>query len=162
VATSRTTPPSPGAKGFLLSVMPNRDHLSAAIAQNGSCNPKKCWHYVAINALMSRWAPDERHSVRVDAGHIKLNYRGWRYIADTPLHVKRSLMLFDKGLYDEVHVRRYSLRFRRTTKIIPQTEEARIAHNERRKIRLAHGSEENKRAKRSNLSARVEGFSGIV
>jgi hypothetical protein len=37
--------------------------------------------------------PGAPHHVRVDAGHIKTNYRGWRYIADTPRHVKRSLML---------------------------------------------------------------------
>ena len=152
--------PKIGAKGFALSVLPSTDQLDVAIAANGKCNPTECWHYVAINVLMDRLAPSEKHHVRVDGGHIKLNYRGWRYVADTPRHVKRSLMLFDMGRYNDVYVRRYTLRFRRTTKIIKITKERQDQINTARVTRIAAGSDEPKRI--YNLRARVEGFSGIV
>src|SRR5215510_4464889 len=109
--------PKAGTKGFSLAVMPTRECLNESINSDGFCDPRKCWHFVAINALMERLEPSAKHYVKVDAGHIKLNYRGWRYAADTPRHVKRSLMLFDLKRYDEVHIRQYTLRFRRTTKI---------------------------------------------
>ncbi len=152
--------PKPGAKGFALSVLPTRDQLDVALAEDGQCNPTDCWHYVAINALMDRLAPDEKHHVRVDAGHIKLNYRGWRYVADTPRHVKRSLMLFDLGRYNEVHVRQYTLRFRRTTKIIKITKERQDQINAARIERISRGSTEQQNV--YNLRKRVEGFSGVV
>lgn len=150
--------PKPGTKGFQLVVLPSRDSLEEAVAANGQCHPRRCWHYVAINKLMEQWEPGAKHYVRVDAGHIKLNYQGWRYIADTPLHVKRSLMLFDLGRYDEVHVREYSLRFRRTTKVTGLTKEQREHKSKMRAERIAHHGPE----KTYNLRKRVEGFSGIV
>lgn len=158
---SKTDAPKAGVKGFSLSVFPSRDALDVAIAANGFCNPTDCWHYVAISALLEKIAPRERHMVKVDAGHVKVNYRGWRYIADTPLHVKRSLMLFDKKRYDEVHVREYKLRFRRTTKIITKTRAQKDVINSNRAARVAAGGDERKR-KYPDLRARVEGFSGIV
>lgn len=150
-----------GAKGFTLAVLPNKDQLDEAISQNGRCSPTECWHYVAIAKLMEEMAPGERHHVRVDAGHVKLNYRGWRYIADTPRHVKRSLMLFDKGRYDEVYVREYQLRFRRTTKIKAANTKRKAQINAARRARIAAGSDEPRR-NYQNLRARIEGFSGIV
>ena len=97
--------PKAGVKGFALQVMPTRDALDKAINADGFCDPRNCWHYVAISALLERLDPGAKHFVKVDAGHIKINYRGWRYVADTPRHVKRSLLLFDQKLYDKVHVR---------------------------------------------------------
>ncbi len=156
--------PKPAAKGFQLEVLPGKDDLDTAIGQNGFCHPKLCWHKVAIEALMHRLNPGSRHNVRIDGGHVKLNYKGWRYVADTPLHVKRSLMLFDLKRYDEVRVRQYSLRFRRTTKIIPLTEERQEQINAARLKRIANGGQEQSKEARQkyNLRARVEGFSGIV
>lgn len=152
--------PRPGTKGFMLDVMPSKDCLDSAIAANGQCNPTKCWHFVGINKLMDKLAPGERHHVRVDAGHIKLNFGGWRYVADTPVHVKRSLMLFDAGRYDDLYIRRYKLRFRRTTKIKEATAERKQQINAARQARIAAGSDEPHRV--YNLRARVEGFSGVV
>ena len=151
--------PKPGSKGFALSVLPSRAALDAALADNGQCNPTKCWHYVAINVLLNRLDPDEtHHHVRVDAGHIKCNYRGWRYVADTPRHVKHSLMLFDAGRYNEVRVRQYMLRFRRTTKIVKISKE----RQQQITAALANHRAVYGREKVRNLRARVEGFSGIV
>lgn len=153
--------PKPGTKGFLLKVTPSRDCLQEAIAQNGFCCPSKCWHYVAINKLMEQFEPGVKHHVRVDAGHIKLNYQGWRYIANTPRTVKRSLMLFDLKRYDEVHIREYSLRFQRTTKIIPFSKERKAQIYAARDRRIEEGRDYYPRPAVS-LRKRVEGFSSIV
>lgn len=161
MSKSANTAPKIGAKGFLLPVLPSKDCLDEAISCNGFCDPRKCWHFVAINKLIDRWEPGVKHHVRVDAGHIKLNYRGWRYIADTPRHVKRSLMLFDKKRYDEVTIRRYSLRFRRTTKIAPFTKERRIQIAAARDLRIKEGRDHYSTPVLS-LRKRVEGFSSIV
>lgn len=155
----RDDAPRPGVKGFQMSVLPSREALDAAIADNGQCEPKKCWHRMEIYAQLEQWAPHERHEVRVDAGHVKLNYCGYRYIADSPLHLKRSLMLFDVGRYEEVRVRRYNLRFRRTTKIIAHTRARKDQINEARRKAYADGRP---RKKYHNLRERVAGFSGVV
>lgn len=153
--------PKAGIKGFSLSVLPSRDALDKAINYDGFCDPRKCWHFVAISALMERMEPGEQHHVRVDAGHIKLNYRGWRYVADSPRHVKRSLMLFDLKRYDEVYIREYKLRFRRTTRIVPISRERQDQINALRRERVALGGDERKR-KYPNMRKRIEGFSGVV
>lgn len=162
-AKTKPVNPSPiqGAKGFLMSVMPNRVHLCEAIEKDGFCDPRNCWHKVAISAIVEAWGPGGPMKVRVDAGHVKLNYRGWRYVADTPRHVKRSLMLFDKKRYDEVHVREYNLRFRRLSQIKPLSRERKDLINKNRLARIAAGNGENKR-KYPNMRQRVEGFSAIV
>lgn len=152
--------PQPGTAGFLLPVTPSKEALDDAIAADGKCNPTRCWHKVAISKLMDTLAPGETHHVRVDAGHIKLNFGGWRYVADTPRHVKRSLMLFDAERYSDLRIRSYKLRFRRTTKIVPHTRKRQEQINAARIKRITAGSEETQKV--YNLRARVEGFSGIV
>lgn len=155
--------PKPGAKGFSLAVFPSREALAEAIAANGFCDPRNCWHHVAISAVLQKLAPDDRHRVHVDGGHIKINYCGWRYIADTPRQVKRSLMLFDLKRYEEVRVKEYNLHFRRTTKIIQASPERKAQINAARRARIAAGSDEPYRYKgRPTLRMRVAGMSGIV
>jgi hypothetical protein len=116
---------------------------------------------VAINKLMELLEPGARHHVRVDAGHVKLNYRGWRYVADTPRHVKISLMLFDKKRYEEVYIRAYSLQFRRATKIKPYTAKRAAQIDAARDRRIAEGRDYYPPPPVS-LRKRVEGFSSIV
>ena len=148
-----------GTKTFVLEILPDREDLEEAIAANGQCDPKNCWHRVAITKKMQDFGVDTNYHVRIDAGHIKLNYKGYRYVADTPLHVKRSLMLFDDDKYDLVRIRKYRLKFRRTTKIVETTPERREQINDNRRRREREG-----RPDRTdyNLRARVAGFSGIV
>ena len=153
--------PRPGTKGFQLKVTPSKDCLEEAIGQNGFCNPRKCWHFVAVNKLMEQLEPGAKHHVRVDCGHIKLNYGGWRYIANTPRTVKRSLMLFDAKRYDEVYIREYSLRFERTTKILPYTSKRKKQIDLARERRIAEGRD-NYPQPPVSLRKRVEGFSSIV
>ena len=152
--------PAAGAKKFSFLVAPDKDALDAAIEQNGFCEPKKCWHFVAISALIEQMEPGANHHVRVDGANVKLNYRGWRYIANVPLHVKRTILYFDRHMYDRVHTRPYTLRFQRTTKIIaiPRARQDQI--NAARKSRVAAGNPD--RTDYPNLRKRVEGLSGIV
>mgnify|MGYP001600440646 CR=1 FL=1 len=152
--------PASGVTGFGMEVMPAKEYLDKAIADNGFCRPEKCWHKVAVNAIVIAWGEGNAR-VKVDAGHIKLNYRGWRYIADTPRHVKRGLMLFDKKLYDQVRIREYSLRFRRTTKIVAISPERQQEIEAARRARIKAGGTEHKR-RYPNMRKRVEGFSSIV
>jgi hypothetical protein len=154
--------PKAGSKGFGMAVTPDRDHLDVAITANGQCKPKDCWHRVAIASILSAWGATSRElaSIKVDAGHIKLQFGGWRYTADTPSHVKRSLMLFDSRHYSDLRIREYNLRFRRARKI--QT----ASLERKKKVRL------NNRAWRKNnpdympppasLRSRIEGHSSIV
>jgi hypothetical protein len=137
------------------------EHLNEAVAANGKCDPRNCWHFVAISKRMEELAPGERHMVKVDAGHIKTNYRGYHYIADCPTHVKRSLMLFDAERYEDVRIRQYKLRFRRLAKIKVYTAAEKKRINTNRNARIAAGGDERKRGYPS-LRKRVEGFSSVV
>lgn len=155
--------PKPGTKGFLLHVMPDKDALTEAIIQNGQCEPRFCWHKVGISKEMVKLDPDfDLKSVVIDAGHVKLRYRGWRYVADTPRHVKRSLMLFDARLYDDLYVREYALRFHRATKIVPTSPERTKQISEAQKARKIEGREKPYSRPQVGLRKRVEGFSSIV
>ena len=156
---SKNPKPVEGTKGFAMFVMPSRTYLGEAIEQGSHCDPRKCWHFLEINAIVHRWDADNKAHIRVDAGHIKLNYGGWRYVTDTPRHVKRSLMLFDKKRYDEIHVRSYTLRFRRTTKIIPLTQARRDQITAARRARIAAGRPDRRY---TSMRKRVEGFSAVV
>lgn len=155
--------PKSGAKGFGISVMPSRDALDRAISDNGQCEPRRCWHKLGIAEGMVALDPDfNLKSLRLDAGHVKLRYKGWRYVADTPRHVKRSLMLFDLGRYGELYIRQYRLRFRRTTKIIPVTRERLKQIYAAQDKRRSEGREKPYQPPVIGLRRRVEGFSGIV
>lgn len=159
---TKTGAPAPGAKAFKLAVTPDRNCLNKSILMNGFCTPGKCWHKVGISAAILPWGKltDLPH-IRVDAGHVKMNYEGYRYVADTPHHVKLSLMKFDRKMYDDLYIRSYVLRFRRTTKIKRVTKERQEQINAARRIRIAAGGLEYKR-QYSNLRKRVEGFSSVV
>jgi hypothetical protein len=151
--------PKPGTKGFLMAVMPERKYLENAIALEANCRPERCWHKLAIAAVAIAWG-ENNSRVLVDAGHVRLNFRGWRYRADTPRHVKRSLMLFDRKLYDQVHIREYNLRFRRTTKIVAISQKRQEQINAARRKREAAGKRDQRHY--PNMHDRVVGFSASV
>jgi hypothetical protein len=113
--------------------------------------------------LLVAWFSDaQANDVKVDAGHIRLKYRGWRYVADTPKHVKRSLMLFDREFYEQLQIRAYDLKFRRTTKIVPITAKQRAENAAEYRRRRAEGWVPPRRPEGVSLRKRVEGFSSIV
>lgn len=154
--------PKAETKRFKLLVFPTKAALDEAIGKNGFCNPKNCWHKVAVETAMSRLEPKVNHHVRVDAGHVKLNYKGWRYSADTPKFVKTSLMLFDAKCYNDVQVKLYSLDFRRTTEIIKVSRERQDQINAARRERIAAGTEKSRSGSKPSMRKRVEGFSSLV
>lgn len=159
--SKRTRKPRPGSEKWNLRVMPSRKALVQAISQNGYCNPTDCWHYVAIFALLSGWFPETKKNwVRVDAGHVKVRIGDWWYKADTPAHVKRSLMLFDKRRYEEVRAQEYTLHFRRDYKVRPMREATKKELQNYAASRTG-GVDKGKRQTRG-LRARVEGFSALV
>lgn len=154
----KVRPPAAGVREFSLPVTPDVDHLNRSIAAGGKCDPSSCWHNVAISALMQAIDPAGQHRIRVDAGQVRLNYKGYRYVADTPHHVKVSLLRFDREQYEALRARPYTLLFRRNTKIAHVTPERQGQINKARRARVAGGE------KRSypSMRKRVEGFSSIV
>ena len=159
--TSINKTPKSGCTGFALNVLPTVGALESAIADGGHCKPSECWHFLEIAAIMERLEPGGRHMIRIDAGHVKLNFAGWTYIADTPRHVKRSLMLFDAKRYADIRIRAYRLRLRRVRRVVKASEERKARINSNRIARIAAGSGEQAR-KYPSLKARVQGFSGMV
>lgn len=118
MGANRKRPPREGAHSFSLYVYPSKKALVEAIEQNGACHPDKCWHKVAIFAIFLKWCPDMRSNwVQVDAGHVKVRYKGWWYKADQARTAKESLILFDKQMYDLLQPKPYTLKFRRQNKV---------------------------------------------
>ena len=158
--TSKNKAPKPGDDRLCVTYLPNaKAPRQAPSRQTASVIRGTAGIGWPSSHVMSEIDPGENHHVRVDAGHVRINYQGWRYIADAPRHVKRSLMLFDKKLYEQVHIRAYTLRFRRTTKIVAIPRERQDQINAARKERAAAGYADRRYP---NLRKRVEGFSGIV
>src|SRR5215831_8281768 len=57
----------------------------------------KCMVRVAVERKLRELEPNEpNHHTRVDAGHIRFNLRGHRYVGDTPRLAKARLIDFDK------------------------------------------------------------------
>ena len=152
--------PKAGAKEFTMEVLPQQDKLDAAIEAGAFCNAEACWHYLEVAAVCHHWDESGNHHVRVDAGQVKLNLFGWRYEATTPLHVKRTLMLFDVKRYKEIKIKGYTLKFRRTTRIIPIARERQDQINVARRARKNAGHPD--RNDYRDMHKRVVGFSVLV
>lgn len=104
----------------------------------------KCMEKIAIaRALTSQLGlkkPEEisKLHVRVDGGHIKFNYNGYRWVANTPTKAKNALIRFDR---DKSLVRPHSFTIvaARTTKVLPFTNERREQVNQARADRARRG-----------------------
>lgn len=173
--TNRKNAPREGTHSFNMYVRPNKKALIEAIEQNGACDPNKCWHKVSIIAILRKWQSETRLDwVRVDAGHVKIRYKGWWYLADQARSAKESLLLFDiasqapaperQKKYDLLQPRPYTLNFRRQNKVSKKPDaEAR----ERLDKLNAHDNdaEENARRKRADykkdMHLRVVGYAMI-
>jgi hypothetical protein len=111
--------------------------------EEGKCRlATKCMEKLAVTSALVRQLkipPEDIASlhVRVDAGHIKFNYRGFRWLADTPSRVKDWLIRFDRGETVRPHV--YSIAARRTTEVIPFTKERQEQINLARQKRIREG-----------------------
>lgn len=102
--------------------------------------------------------PDKvRHiHAKVDAGHMRFNYDGYRWSADTPRTPRNALIKFDE---DKRLVRphRYSAVFVRGAKIAKMTEERKEQINEARERRALEGRPD-KVYKDPTIHKRVVGY----
>lgn len=87
------------------------------------CTASLCMEKVAIARALDKIDPGaaargQHHKVRVDAGHIKFNYQGYRWKAETPKAARRALIMFDnKKTRPEVKPHSYKLTAIKGTKI---------------------------------------------
>ena len=98
----------------------------------GQCRlASKCMEKVAIaRTLMNEYGgkSDADLRVKVDAGHIKFNLRGYRWLADTPKIAKDNLIRFDRK--DPVKPHNYIVVANRRTKVVPPSPERQARVNE--------------------------------
>lgn len=85
-----------------------RVHVANNDIIEGEClKANKCMVRVANERTLRHLDPSmPNHHSRVDAGHIRFNYKGRRALADTPRAAKAALIQFDK----EVRARREAKR----------------------------------------------------
>lgn len=103
----------------------------------GACGLiKKCMEKLAIaRALVQQLdlkaAATAKLHVRVDGGHVRFNYNGYRWVANTPAKAKNALIRFDR---DKRLARphSYTLVATRTTKVVPFTRERQEQINDAR------------------------------
>lgn len=135
-------------------------NVTQADIDNGECRmATRCMEKVAIaRTLMTefRGKSDAELRVRIDAGHIKFNLRGARWIADTPKIAKASLIRFDR---DKSSVKPHSFvviaRKTGTIRKIPRDRQDQV--NAARRARIRAGQPD-KVYTRKTLRKRVVGF----
>lgn len=103
----------------------------------------KCMEKLAVVRALTKLLKLKDHEitklhVRVDGGHIKFNYNGYRWVANTPTKAKNALIRFDrdKGL---VRPHTFTINAERKSKVVPFTQERREQINEARTDRARRG-----------------------
>jgi hypothetical protein len=129
-------------------------HVILRDIETGKCGePGKCMEKVAIERGLREIDPSGGdHHVRIDAGIIKFNYKGYRWMAITPKKPKRALLLFDEEteprklaekrgekFVSRVRPHSWKLFATRGSKILPFTDERRQQVNDARRARIAAG-----------------------
>lgn len=146
-----------------------RVHVSGGDIEEGEClKAHKCMVRVANERALRSLDPSmPNHHSRVDAGHIKFNYKGRYAIADTPRVAKAKLIQFDKEVKEKRKAKQVGKPFKSEVepfgfivcavlgrKIIKTTRERKDKINEARKRRQAAGQ----KPKQYTLHQRVVGF----
>lgn len=103
----------------------------------------KCMEKIAIARALTNQLelkPDEvtKLHVRVDGGHIKFNYDGYRWEANTPTKAKNALIRFDRDK-SLVRPHTFTIIATRTNKVLPFTDERRDQINKARAERAKRG-----------------------
>jgi hypothetical protein len=133
--------------------------VTQADIDNGKCRyASQCMEKVAVaRTLMTEFGAksDAELRVRVDAGHMKFNFRGYHWIADTPKIARQSLILFDQKKPVEPHSYVVSARRGAAIKKISRVRQDQI--NAARIARICAGNPD-KPSKRMSLRKRVVGF----
>lgn len=100
------------------------DVIQKDIEDGQPCTASLCMEKVAIARALDRLDPgaaarNQHHKVRVDAGHVKFNFHGYRWKAETPKVARRALIMFDnKTTRPNVKVHSYKLTALKGTKIV--------------------------------------------
>lgn len=144
-------------------------YVSAADIEEGEClKAHKCMVRVAVERALRNLDPSmPNHHTRVDAGHIKFNYKGRHALADTARVAKAKLIQFDKEVKEKRKAKRQEKPFKSEVvpfpftvravlgrKIVKTTRERKDKINEARKRRQAAGQ----KPKQYTLHQRVVGF----
>ena len=134
----------------------------------GKCGlPSRCMEKLAITRalweqLKLSGVEVNRLNVRVDGGHIRFNYKGHRWTADTPYKAKNALIRFDRGEMVEPH--RYAIVARRGAKVKPLSDaiKSMMAMSKEQKIRdgadLISEKFDKKKKSKATIHQRVVGF----
>jgi hypothetical protein len=144
-------------------------YVSQADIDGGECcDANRCMVRVANERKLRLDDPSmTNHHSRVDAGHIRFNYKGYRWMADTARIAKANLILFDKERRQKTKAKRKGQSFQskvepfaftviaeRKGKIKPTTPKRKEQINTARRKR----AEEGQKPKRYTLHQRVVGF----
>jgi hypothetical protein len=133
--------------------------VTKADIENGECRiATQCMEKVAIaRTLMNefRGKSDAELRVRIDAGHIKFNLRGCRWIADTPKIASYSLQKFDRKELVKPHSYVVVARKAGTIKKVSRDRQNQV--NAARRARIRAGQPDKIYARKS-LRKRVVGF----
>jgi hypothetical protein len=133
--------------------------VTQADIENGECRmATRCMEKVAIaRTLMTefRGKSDAELRVRIDAGHIKFNLRGCRWIADTPKIAAHSLQKFDRKELVKPHS--FVVVARKTATIKKVARDRQDQVNAARRARIRAGQPD-KVYTRKTLRKRVVGF----
>lgn len=144
-------------------------HVSAGDIEEGEClKANKCMVRVAVERALRNLDPSmPNHHTRVDAGHIKFNWKGRHALADTARVAKAKLIQFDKEVKErrkakkqkkpfksEVEPFPFTVRAVLGRKIIKTTSARKDNINAARKRRQAAGQ----KPKQYTLHQRVVGF----
>lgn len=125
--------------------------------ESGECRlAHRCMEKLAVARALNDVFPDETsHHVRIDAGHIRFNADGHRWIANTPKIARRALIEFDHKRPVRPHS--YKLTAQRTTKILPNPRKRQDQINTARRKRIAAGVPD-KTYTAQSLRKRIIGF----
>lgn len=123
---------------------------------------------VAVERKLRQLEPEVgNHHTRVDAGHIRFNYQGHRYWADTPKLAKANLIRFDeeakakrkaeregKPFHSQVEPFSFNVVGMRQGKVKPTSRARQDQVNAARRLRRAAGE----KRKQYTLRQRIVGF----
>jgi len=133
--------------------------VTQADIDNGKCRlAMQCMEKVAIaRTLMNQYhgKNDAELRVRVDAGHIRFNLRGQRWVADTPKVARTSLIRFDEK--KPVGPHSYFVSARRVGAIVKRSRERQDQINAARRVRIRAGLPDKVYA-RNTLRKRIVGY----
>jgi hypothetical protein len=88
--------------------------ITAEDITEGECGlANKCMVRVAVERVLRQLDPTmSNHHTRVDAGHIRFNYKGRRVVADTPRMAKAALIKFDAEAKEKRRAKRQGITFK--------------------------------------------------